>query len=209
MDNNYWYYTLSAIPQTLAAMIALAATFVVFKLSIISERIKEARKDLRRFILLATSNLDKKLYQTEIHEIEPLSNNKFLELYETGLDNLKSDAEFLGLDKGMFEKYGKEMFRIINKEWHSFYTAKDFRIFGYLVMKKEVFKSLLLLRRKSVALLTLSLTLVASTIIASLIALPAFGYFVGSILLVDIIVFCAVLSIVITAYSVWIIANND
>lgn len=39
MDNNFWFYTLSAIPQTLGAIIALSATFVVFKWSKIEESI--------------------------------------------------------------------------------------------------------------------------------------------------------------------------
>ena len=65
MDTNYWYYTLSAIPQTLGAIIALSATFVVFKLNFISEKIKDSRTDLRRFILLLTSYQHK-----EIHDIE-------------------------------------------------------------------------------------------------------------------------------------------
>jgi len=207
--DNYWYYTLSAIPQTLAAMIALAATFVVFKLAIISERINETRKDLRRFILLVTSNLDKKTYETEIHEIEPLSNDKFLKLYEVGLANLKPKEDYLGLERGKFEKYEKEMLRIINEEWHSSYTPKDFRIFGYLATKKNILKSLLSLRQRSLVMLISSLTLVALTIIASVTALPKYDYFEGSILLVDIVVCFSVLSTVITGWSVWTIAKGD
>tara|TARA_Y100000310_G_C20665845_1_gene807427 strand:- start:1901 stop:2518 length:618 start_codon:yes stop_codon:yes gene_type:complete len=37
MDSSYWFYTLSAIPQTLGAIIALTAAFVVFKLDRIND----------------------------------------------------------------------------------------------------------------------------------------------------------------------------
>lgn len=207
MDSNYWYYTLSAIPQTLAAMIALAAMFVVFKLDVISKKITEGRIDLRRFILLVTSLLDKNVDSTEIHEIEPLNHKDFLKLYEKGLINLMPKDDFLGLKEDIYNKYKKEMERIIEKEWHSYYPADPDRIFGYLSMKKEFFKRLLLDRIRILFLLKVSLTMVTLTIIISLIVLPNYDYFCGSQCVVGFIVFLSALSILITSVSVWIITK--
>lgn len=205
---NYWFYTLSAIPQTLAAMIALAAMFVVFRLDVISKKIDESRIELRRFILLVTSRLDKEKNQTEIHEIEPLSHDNFLKLYEKGLNSLVPNNEFLGLEREVYRKYGDEMWRIINQEWRSYYSVDKDRIFGYLTMKKEVFERLLLIKRKSLFLLITSLAISAITISASLCVLPNYAYLNGSWSIVYTIVILAVLSIVITSFSVWTIVKN-
>src|SRR3989339_108620 len=102
--DNYWYYTLSAIPQTLAAMIALTATFIVFKLNFLSQQIYKNRSDLARFILLLSSFQGK-----EIHDIEPLSDKDFIQLYEEGLAKIHNEKEKLGLDAGIYDRLVAEM----------------------------------------------------------------------------------------------------
>lgn len=207
-NSNYWFYTLSAVPQTLAAMIALAATFVVFRVNTISKKIEESRNDLRRFMLLVTSILSKE-DSSEIHEIEPLNHKDFLALYDKGLSKLDVKEKYLGLGEAKYKKYEDEMFRIINKEWYSYYPPDKERIFGYLNMKKEIFHKLLLEKDASQFWLNLSLILVSSTIIISMVILPNFTYFNGSKCVVGFVIFLATISILITSIGVWKIARTN
>ncbi len=200
MDQNYWYYTLSAIPQVLAGMIALAATFSVVKLDFISKKLKDSRTDLRRFILLVTSKLD--IEENEIHTIEPLNDDEFLILFKKGLTTLDKEDPFLGLGEEMFNKYRAELFRIIQSEWHSFYKAKDSRIFGYLQMKKNAFEKLIREKKEVIYLMGLSSGLIGFVIVFSLIILPLYSFYDGCRLVLFSIVNGAVLSVIVTALSI-------
>jgi hypothetical protein len=53
MDMGYWYYTLSAIPQTLAAVIALSATFVVFKMKDVQLAVNATGATIKSFLMVA------------------------------------------------------------------------------------------------------------------------------------------------------------
>jgi len=202
--DNYWYYTLSAIPQTLAAMIALAATFVVFKLNFSSEQIYKCRTDLARPILLLTSFINK-----EIHDIEPLSDQDFIQLYEEGLANIYIGKDNLGLKQELYNKLVKEMERIIHEEWKSWFRAKPQRIYGYLVMKKDILIRLIDAKKKSLQLLRLSLFLASLVIGVSLLILPYLDFlkiYFDPSLIVSIIMLGSLISVSFTAYSVWKIA---
>ncbi len=205
-DSNFWYYTLSAIPQTLAAIIALAATFAVVSLGSVSKKIRVSRKDLRRFILLLTSRLD--ITEKEIHTIEPLSDKNFLKIFKKGLETLKKEPT-LGLDETNFKKFKTEMHRIIEEEWKSFYGADNTRIYGYLEMKKNLLEELLYKRKQIFQFMALSLILVTLVIIGSLIILPQYNYFNGSRMIVLLTIKFASLAIIITGISVWKIANTE
>jgi len=200
--DNYWYYTLSAIPQTLATMIALTATFVVFKLNFLSEQIQKSRNDLARFILVLTS-----YKKREIQDIEPLSHEEFIELYEEGLKNIKSDESDLGLEHGIYLRLMAEMQRIIKEEWRSRFKARRFRIDAYLKMKRDFFNSLLSIKKTSLRLLSSSLLLTTFMIVVSLFVLPNYGLFYKPYLIVVIIMLGSLFSVCLTAYSVWKIAK--
>ncbi|HBT80580.1 MAG: hypothetical protein UW46_C0001G0123 [Candidatus Yanofskybacteria bacterium GW2011_GWF1_44_227] len=208
---EYWYYTLSAIPQTLATMIALVATFGAVNLNMLSSKITEIRKDprIRRFILLGTSQLDKEIHATEIHQIDALTNNDYLSLFQKCLDRLDPRSETLGLEGKIFEKYKAEMLEVIHSEWHSFYGPDPDRIYGYLSMKRDVLKMSVLDKKKIINNLGLSLSLAVLTIVISLLALPNYDYFCGSTLLVSSVVILAVLSVALTGWGVWIVANLE
>jgi hypothetical protein len=205
VDTNYWYYTLSAVPQTLAATIALAATFSVVKLDQLSKKIYDARVDLRRFMLLITSEVEG--VEKEIHDIEPLQDKAFLALYERCFNTLKPRDNSLGVSNGIYVRLQREMSRIIKLEWHSGYPARSFRIYGFLKMKKDLFKLMLLARSESMRLMLLSLVFAVSNIVISLLVLPNYNYFNGSIKIVYAVVFLAALSVIITAWSVWRISR--
>lgn len=204
---NYWYYTLSAISQTLAAIIALAAAFTILKLDYISKTINKSRIDLRRFILLTTSRLDIK--EKEIHTIEPLNDGDFLKVFEKGLLSLDEKDHQLGLPPDIFKKYSGEMFRIIEKEWNSRYGPDDFRIFGYLKMKKEIFEKLIKQKSRIIHLMRQSLILVAFIISVSIVVLPSYNYFNGSKLLVYGIVVSSIASIAVTILSILEIVKSE
>lgn len=201
-DNYFWFYTLSTIPQTLAAMIALAATFVVFKLNFITVKIQKSRKDLARFILLLTSYLHK-----EIHDIEPLSDKKFVELYEKALKNIKPDFPNLGLEIGIYVRMQNEMQRIIREDWKSRFPARQGRIVGYLKMQKKIFRSLLTERNTSLRLLGCSLIFTTLTIALSLFALPHFDIFKDPHFVVAFVLVLSLISVSLTGYSVWKIST--
>ena len=204
MDTNYWYYTLSAIPQTLGAIIALSATFVVFKLNFISEKIKDSRTDLRRFILLLTSYQHK-----EIHDIEPLKDEEFLKLYEEGLNNIKASEDNLGLDVGIYHRLQAELKRIIEEDWKSGFSPRKERIVGYLTMKRDTFKSFLAVRKMSLRLLGWSLVSTTLVIAISLVALPHYNNIGCPVLVVRALMGASIFSIILTSYSVWRIASED
>jgi len=63
MDSNFWFYTLSAIPQTLGAVIALTATFIVFKYSEIEKSIDSQIYHIK--IILRSLGLQKDIPQTD------------------------------------------------------------------------------------------------------------------------------------------------
>lgn len=198
--DNYWYYTLSAIPQTLAAMIALAATFFVFRLNFISEEIRRNRKDLSRFILLLAPGS-----QGEIHIIEQKTEEEFLEFYEQALEQIKFNRPNLGFEK--YEKLEKEMWRIISKDWNSYFKARPERIANYLYMKRDILKYMLSVKKMAKSLLGLTLLATTLMIILSLCILPNHDALCKPKLILGIVLFGALASVILTAYSVWRIAT--
>jgi len=128
-------------------------------------------------------------------------------LYEASLEDLNPKDEFLGLGKTMFQKFEVELFRIIRSEWHSYYRARPSRIIGYLQTKQRILKSLVTTRHESLDMMIASLLLAVFTIIISLIILPNYSYFLGSIEIVYIVVGSSVLSVLFTAYGIWKISK--
>lgn len=199
--NDYWYYTLSAVPQTLAAMIALAATFFVFRLDFLSEEMRKNRKDLARFLLLLAQE------QGEIHNIETKSDEDFFIFYKEMLDKIKPDEDKFGLPPETYAKLEQEMQRIIHEDWKSFFLPRSFRIAKYLDMKKDNFEKLLSTKSTIHWLLGSSLLTVALTIIISLFALPNYDVFCNPRSIVGLVLIGSLASVVLTTYSVWRIAT--
>jgi len=200
--DNYWYYTLSAIPQTLAAMIALTATFFAFRLNLTSEKIKKNREDLMRFTLLLAPNK-----QGEIDNIERKTEEGFFNLYEQVLNEIKPGEQNLGLNIVTYEKVKHEMDRIIKEDWRSYYGAGEERISKYLYAKKDILKNLLNIKKMGKSLFGWSLSLTTLMIIISLSTLPSHDIFYCPRLIMGIILFGSAISIILTACSVWKIAT--
>lgn len=200
--DNYWYYTLSAIPQTLAAMVALSATFFVFRLNFISEEIKKNRKDLLRFTLLLAEE------QGEIDIIERKTEEEFLEFYKQVLKKVKPDQPNLGLGENrIYEKLAAEMQRIISEDWRSYFRAKPERVAKYLYTKKELLENLLSIKKMAKRLFGYTLMITTFVVSASLLVLPNYNLIHYPRLIVYTILFFSLISVILTAYSVWWIAT--
>jgi hypothetical protein len=88
-DNNYWYYTLSTIAQTLAAILGLAAVFVTLRSQNIIKVLEEYKKGAYLVVKLKEEHIDKppkilKIYQRsasglfkELQEIEKNYKDKY------------------------------------------------------------------------------------------------------------------------------------
>ena len=107
------------------------------------------------------------------------------------------------------KRFYKEMERIIMGEWRSYFYPNDERVVGYLNMRKESFSKLLALKGKILLLLGWSTGITALTIIVSLAALPNYNHIPDPVLLVEFIMGFAVFSVMLTAYSIWRIANEN
>ncbi|MFH1559308.1 MAG: hypothetical protein ABIC19_02175 [Patescibacteria group bacterium] len=204
MDNNYWYYILSAIPQTLAAMIALSATFFVFRLNSISEDIKKIRANLLRFaVLLKPNSLG------EVDIIERKTDEEFFEIFKRALKKLKTGKSYLGLDEKIYKKIKSAMNRIIKEEWHGYSFPKSGKIIDYLEVKVKYFESLSSTKEMIKHLFGWSLFSAVSMIVLSLLALPLRNLFcdLQSYLVIGVMLLGSLAAIIYTAYSVWKIAT--
>jgi len=200
---SYWYYTLSAIPQTLAAMVALSATFFVFRLNFISEEIKKNRKDLLRFTLLLAAE------QGEIDIIEQKTEEEFLEFYKEVLKKIKPDQPNLGLGENqIYEKLATEMQRIISEDWRSYFRAKPERVARYLHTKRKLLENLLSIKKMAKRLFGCTLLTTTFVVTVSLLALPNYDIIRYPRTIVYIILSCSLVSVILTAYSVWKIATT-
>jgi manganese-dependent inorganic pyrophosphatase len=203
--DNYWYYTLSAIPQTLAAMIALAATFFVFKINTLSEKMDDIRSSLSRFIILLAPPK-----QGEIHVIERKTNEEFFEFYKDGLGRLDVARDNLGLEHNTYLKLQREMRRKIEMDWNSSFSARGSRIIGYLTIKRDTLCHLLSTKKMIRGLLKWDLWITASAVFLALFALPNYDFVSGiQHLVVYIILVVSLISVLYTARSVWKIATVD
>lgn len=200
--NEYWFYTLSAIPQTLAAMIALAATFVIYKLSLLETRINEFRAKMTRYSLLLTSSR-----QGEIHQVEELTHTEYLLWLQEGFNALKENDSNLGLGFGMYERFKTEMERVIREEYRSGFEAEPKRIYDLLKQRINFLNKTLEARNQSFLLLRLSIISVAFVIIVALFFLPNISFFHGSLCWVLVIVGMSVLSILQTVWTVFKVAR--
>ncbi len=201
--DNYWYYTLSAIPQTLAAMIALSATFFVFRLDYISKEIKKSRNDLLRFTILLAPEP-----QGEIDIIERKTEEDFFEFYKQALERIKPDQSKLGLDNKIYIRLNAEMQRIITSdEWHSRFYSNSTRIANYLYAKRDILKRLIAVKKMMRNRLRWTLSITTLIIVASLSILPNRDVFCNPQLIVGMVLIGSLASVILTTVNVWKIAT--
>lgn len=197
-EPGLWYYTLSAIPQTLAAMIALVATFVVYKLSRISDRVEKERSLVKSFLLHLHP-------EKEIHHIEGMRGDELLEALQEGIAKLDPEEKDLGFSA--FKKLEAILKEII-ESWHLRTGASGQKVYDFLKQKESIFGNLVQARKYSMRLLVICLFLTAIPTCASLLILPNVEYFAANLLPIAFALSgFASISILITALSVWKIAK--
>ncbi len=217
MDNSYWYYTLSAIPQTLAAALALAATFVIFKMSMLHGRIESRAAEAAKLLAIAESG------SADDGEIDQVgSQEKTLEGLDELLAGLKGGVG--AADRTALMAAITEYYHSFGEEHHQFFVppathdgddAPRRKVAVHMERLRDSLAVLLEHKRRSFGYLRLNLIFTLAPMSLSLFLLPLHDYiehdpFHGVLiddLLVAVLVACAIASLSYTAYSVWKIAN--
>lgn len=200
MDLSFWYFTLSAIPQALAATIAVVATFVVYKVSRVSDRTEREKAITKRFILVLNPD-------TEIHHIESMRGWDVLKALQEGVSKLnpkESELGFAGYKN--LEKLFKEM----ANEWQRSFEVNEQRIYEFLHQKANVLARLVTTRKQSLRYLVISLILATIPSALAFLAVPHVEFFqtVGNANdFVTALTVLSMLSFVYTSYGVWRIAR--
>ncbi len=198
IEPGIWYYTLSAIPQTLAAMIALVATFVVYKLSRVSDRVEKERGLVKSFLMHLHP-------EKEIHHIENMRGEELLIALQEGIAKLDPEEKDLGFDA--FKKL-EALLKEIIESWHLRAGTSGQKVYDFLRQKENIFRNLVHARKYSLNLLVVCLFLTAIPTVASLLMLPNIVYFSANLLPITFaLAGLASISILFTALSVWKIAK--
>jgi hypothetical protein len=198
MDSNFWFYTLSAIPQTLGAVIALSATFVIFKLNHIESRTKKEYDEITEWIMPLHPEI-------EIPDITKLDDSSILQKLREGMGKLNREESNLGFDG--YDKL-RDLYGEVINSYKRHFSPTEARIYDYLQEKNRILSSLLEVRRDALRRLKASLVLTVLPIVGSIIFLPLYQQVsYCRVVIVSALVIFAVIGICYTAYSVWKIAR--
>ncbi len=198
MDNNFWFYTLSAIPQTLGAVIALTATFVIFKLNQIESKTQIEYNEIKEWVMPLLPDI-------RIHDLTKLDDGEMLEKLEEGIGKLDPRQSDLG-----FTGYAKlcELYKDVIKSHKRHFEPTGDRIYQYLLERKRMFTHLLDIRKKALRLLKKSLLLTVVPLAGSIVFLPLYQQVIRfGFVIVILFVILAVFAVVYTARSVWWLAS--
>ena len=198
VGSEIWLFTLASIPQALAAMIALVATFVVYKLSRISDRVEKERGLVKAFLWHLHP-------EKEIHHIDGMRGDELLIALQEGIAKLDPEEKDLGFKS--FKKL-EELMKELIEVWHLRVGTSGQKIYDFLRQKENIFRNLVRARRYSMRLLVACLVLIAIPTCLSLLALPNLEYFSANLFQIAFALSgFASISIIFTAYSVWKIAK--
>ncbi len=204
MDNSYWYYTLSAIPQTLAAGLALAATFVIFKMSLLNDQIETRASEMAKLLALAGSG------SADDGEFKEQADHKhMLKIFAGVLPALDAQPELVAKIASFYGGAGARP-DLLDRD-----DPAHHKVVTHLKRLRHSFTGLLEHKRRSFGYLKRNLIFTLAPMSASLFLLPLHDYiehdpFHGVLiddLIVAVLVGCTIASLCYTAYSVWKIAN--
>ncbi len=204
MDNSYWYYTLSAIPQTLAAGLALAATFVIFKMSLLNDKIEACASETAKLLSLTGSgNADDGEFK------EQADHRHLLKVFAGALPALDAQPELVAKIASFYATDGAR------RDLYDPGDPAHRKVIAHLKRLRHSFAGLLEHKRHSFGYLKRNLIFTLAPMSASLFLLPLHDYiehdpFHGVLiddLIVAVLVGCTIASLCYTAYSVWKIAN--
>jgi len=199
MDSNFWFYTLSTIPQTLGAVIALSATFVIFKLNHIESRTKREYDEIKEWIMPL-------LPEIEIHEITKLDDSGMLQKLKEGIKTLNLKDSKLGIGDDRYNKLC-DLYKDVILSYKRKFEPTGERIYEYLREKDRILTSLLEVRKNALHRLKISLSLTVLPIVGSIVFLPLYNQITYRTLIVLGLIALAIIGICYTAYSVWRIAH--
>ncbi|MBN2351615.1 MAG: hypothetical protein JXD23_03525 [Spirochaetales bacterium] len=203
MGSNFWFYSLSSISQTLAAIIALSATFVIFKLDFLQRKRQDFINGILRFLMILKPGI-------EPHEIDKLSDEEVIDILKL-IRNLNLQSDNLGLGKKQYKKIYSEYEHFISSN-RGEYKPNPKRIYYYLINRKEYFQRLQNAKENAYRRLKCNLLLISITIILSLILIPFYDFLKNydlTLLICSIVIILATTSIFCTASSIWKIATDD
>ena len=189
-----WYYTLSAIPQTLAAMIALAATFIIFKLTYVKQTIREDLL-LAKWFLLA---VEPGRYGAIILKMSKRSiAREFIK--QTRAMNKEIAAGTLSKER--WHVLWDEFSDVVEGSYRHFASHPE-KIALFLEQKASSLENNVVSGQRIFSYLRRSIFFTAIPIVFSLLFLPLYGLVSGSLIIVGFAVLLAVWAVIFTSYSV-------
>jgi hypothetical protein len=198
MESNYWFYTLSAVPQTLAAIMAFSATFFILKLGKLQQQKNTFLNDMSRFLALLKRD---KLTS----EILKLDDDGIIDILRI-VNKLKPEDSKMGVGPKQYAKYKTEMEFVIQKE-RSIYKPSPQKIYDYLLHQKVFFEETAAAKRDILGRIKWNLFPVTLTITASLVLLPFHNWLSENLLvciiLLAIVLVLTVFSIILTAWNIY------
>lgn len=179
-------------------MIALVSTFVVYKLSRISDRVEKERGLVKSFLWHLHP-------EKEIHHIDGMRGDELLRALQEGIAKLDPEEKDLGFKA--FKKL-EELMKELIEVWHLRTGTSGQKIYDFLRQKENIFRNLVHARQYSMRLLVACLFLIAIPTCASLLALPNMESFAPYLFEITFALsgFSSI-SIIFTTYSVWKIAK--
>ena len=201
MTGDFWLYTLSAIPQTLGAIVALTATFVIFKLDHIEERTKLEYDEIKDWVLTI-------LFELGIHEISRLDDYALLEKLRKSIEKLDPNSDRFGLEDARFNQLYAMYEHVLISHKRKMDNYKN--IYLYLQEKERVLSSLINVRRNALIRLRTSLFLTSAPIVLSLITLLVFPLLAscGPVIIAALVIL-SISAVAYTVLSVWDIAHRS
>ena len=201
MDSNFWFYTLSAIPQTLGAIIALTATFIIFKLNHVEERTKREYGEIKDWVLTLLPEL-------KVHQITEFDDNAMLSKLKEAIGMLNPEKQRFGLEDVRFNQLYSMYEHVLLTNKRKIDSYKN--IYNYLLEKQRILTSLIGVRKSALRHLKISLALTVLPISSSIIFLPFYKWFTNSgHIIVGTLVIFSVVAVSYTATSVWDIARRN
>ena len=144
IEFTFWFYALSAIPQTLAAIITLTATFIVFKLNAIDSNINTDIYHAKIFLPSIDNDFNPYIRKNNVKEVivsleEAIAKidpgKPFLGLHPTNFSHLAEDCkDIIGHGLKAFPLNAVNIYKFINYKYDSLVGSNDskIRIIRYL-----------------------------------------------------------------------------
>ncbi len=197
MDSNFWFFTLSTISQTLAAIIALASTFVVYKLTRINYQLHTLTQEVKALFVYELQEDDNPhdLIGTKYREVlawfsgwlHKLDLKKYKEGSPEYIDFVAHLSDIIDISPSLIMNHPEHFKRLLKE-------------------KEDYFIRLLNDKESSYKYLKNSLIFTATTIALSLIAIPFYPFFQSLFIpntIIGVLVLFAVCSTVYTSVIVW------